>query len=246
MQTKDLDFVYILGTQSQWQNNELRYSLRSLRHVPHRRVVIIGECPSWVRNVLHIPAADPTTHKIINAQHKLRIACETPEVSEDFVLMNDDFFFLQPTTTLRPTYKGTLENYLQIHPTGHGYYYDAMKFTLEWMQSRGFEDILDFETHFPMVRNKKQAMCVFHIMHGQPPFFFRSIYGNLFCRDGKGRENEPERVANDCKLYRMDTFFEKIAKPFISTDNIPVLDPFFQAWIATIFPDPSPYEATTA
>lgn len=33
------------------ENLELRYSLRSLRNVPHGRVWIFGDCPDWVTNV---------------------------------------------------------------------------------------------------------------------------------------------------------------------------------------------------
>jgi len=93
-----MDVVYILGKGSCWQNNELRYSLRSVDKfvIDLERVFIVGECPKWLRNIIHIPAKDPYPQKWRNGYHKIITACEDPRVSEEFLLMNDDFFIIKP------------------------------------------------------------------------------------------------------------------------------------------------------
>ena len=49
--------VYVLGTGSKWKNYELLYSLRSIEKnlKGFTDVVIVGELPSWIQNVIHIP-----------------------------------------------------------------------------------------------------------------------------------------------------------------------------------------------
>ena len=46
LKTEDLDVVYCV--KELITNEELRYSLRSLRNLPHRKVWIFGGCPKWV------------------------------------------------------------------------------------------------------------------------------------------------------------------------------------------------------
>jgi len=233
---KPHDFVYILGRGSKWGNNELRYSLRSLENVPHGRVFIVGYLPPWVQNVTHIKAHDIGSNKIINAQHKLRLACEHAEVSKEFVLMNDDFFFLKPTKELVPTYCGTLEAYIKRHPTGCGYYLTAMQRTDQWLRDHGFKRPLNFETHMPLVRDKEKVLFVLSLFAKEAdPFFFRSIYCALFAQNARN-------VRKDCKLYRMKSFASKARAQVLSTNDDSVLSRKFQEWIARKFPTPCQYE----
>jgi hypothetical protein len=60
VKTVPIDVVYPLGTGSVWQDNELRYSLRSLeKNFPDLgRVYVVGHKPDWLGNVEHIPFGD--------------------------------------------------------------------------------------------------------------------------------------------------------------------------------------------
>ncbi|MFF3129757.1 hypothetical protein ACFVRD_48125 [Streptomyces sp. NPDC057908] len=50
------DIVYVVRPWN--QNEQLRYSLRTLANLPHRRVWIAGYCPTWVGpDVGRIPVA---------------------------------------------------------------------------------------------------------------------------------------------------------------------------------------------
>ena len=80
-------------------NEELRYALRSLKNLPHRDVWIIGGIPDWVRDVRFYEYPRSTTKYETTAQHMVT-ACRHPEISDPFVLMNDDFYIMKPMKTV--------------------------------------------------------------------------------------------------------------------------------------------------
>jgi len=89
-----MDIVYILGTGSLAQDEEIRYSLRSIeKHMQDLdNVYVVGERPDFLINIKHISCKDPHGEKWKNAHHKIMTACNLGELSEEFLLMNDDFF----------------------------------------------------------------------------------------------------------------------------------------------------------
>lgn len=89
-----MDVVYILGSGSLCNNEEIRYSIRALETnmLDLRNIYIIGEDPKFLQKIKHIPAHDSSNYKHINAYHKIILACKIEELSDEFLLMNDDFF----------------------------------------------------------------------------------------------------------------------------------------------------------
>jgi len=59
-----IDVVYPLGSGSAWDNNELRYSLRSLENnlLDLGRVFVVGQRPPWLVEAVHIPMEDTHRH----------------------------------------------------------------------------------------------------------------------------------------------------------------------------------------
>ena len=99
----ELDLVYILGRGSNWQNNELRYSLRSVEKFVTgiRNVFIIGEKPSFINDqVIHIPYKDVYTNKARNIMAKILRACNDSRMTKNFMLWNDDYFAIQPFSAI--------------------------------------------------------------------------------------------------------------------------------------------------
>lgn len=92
-----MDAVYILGNGSDAKNAEIKYSIRSLRmHMTDLRdVYVIGEKPEGIDDIVHIPAEDSEPLKWANALKKIKLACAQEEISDNFLLMNDDFFMLK-------------------------------------------------------------------------------------------------------------------------------------------------------
>lgn len=95
-----IDVVYKLGSGSEYNNIELRYSLRSLSNfIPLRNVYVVGYKPDWIQNIIHISAEDCyTTNKDANLINKLLLATIDPNLSEEFVNMSDDQVFLKECT----------------------------------------------------------------------------------------------------------------------------------------------------
>lgn len=93
-----IDVVYALGTGSQTGDQELRYSLRSLERfcTGYRRIYIIGVIPAWIRDIYH-QRYDDGSIKAINILNKITSACRIQDLTDEFLFVNDDHFFLRPT-----------------------------------------------------------------------------------------------------------------------------------------------------
>jgi hypothetical protein len=93
-----VDIVIPLNNRSTQHNIELRYCLRSIgQHLSGvRNIFIIGHCPDWVQNVIHIPIDEDPRNRFRdrNIMNKMVVACKDRRVSDDFLMMHDDHFLL--------------------------------------------------------------------------------------------------------------------------------------------------------
>lgn len=229
------DLLYFLGRGSTWQDNELRYSLRSaVQHCPHRCVVIVGQCPPWLTGVVHIPARDPYEIKVRNTLAKLALAVEHPDLQEDFVLMNDDFFFLRPVPDPIPSYcLGTMAHQVSRGVPGAPEYRILFEQGLAMLRRAGIEDPLNFETHHPLPMRKRLVREMLQHYGGTGAAYpFRSVYGNHAQIDALV-------ISRDVKQRAP---FELPTGDHLSVDDRCADDALFRAWCARRWPEPSPYE----
>lgn len=154
-------------------NEELRYSLRSLKNLKVDNVWVFGYCPSWVQNVIKVRVRLRSRQKWERMWELFRVVAE--KASDRFVLFNDDFFVLKPTRIKNQT-DGMLADLLATspcrgtrEPSPYGY---SIIQTLEILGGGR-----NFETHTPMwmEREKLKALCNQYSV-GQ----VRSLYGNLY------------------------------------------------------------------
>lgn len=68
----------------------LRYSLRSIGHIEHDRLIVVGANPEWMRGHEHIHVPDDLGSKGLNTQRKLLIAIGRMQENEEVMLMTDD------------------------------------------------------------------------------------------------------------------------------------------------------------
>lgn len=226
-----MDVVYILGTGSKWNDNELRYSLRSLQYIEHNRVFIVGECPDWAVNVCHVPASDIYgDQKQRNAIYKLQTAIST-NLSDDFILMNDDFFVLRP---MAPgcQHRQTLAEALKGDASGP--FREALENTHAM-----FPDGLDYSLHTPFVYNKAKLAEAIDAC-GDKMMLLRSVYGNLHKVGGERMDDVKLHCAGSFALYWDVTGFDDLN--CISTSDGAVLSDRFQEWVMAKYPEPSIYE----
>lgn len=184
------DVVYIVRPGN--ENEELRYSLRSLANVPHGEVTLIGHCPPWVRNVRHVfaPQRDPSRFKYANTTASLRLLAE--KGPDEFALFNDDFFCVRPVADMpRPATRGTLRALADERlADGRNSPYGVMlRDTAAILIEAGHSDPLAYTLHVPMVMNRDALAMT--LEYGErhraaaPALSWRSLYGNLMRLGGE-------------------------------------------------------------
>lgn len=231
----NMDIVYTLS--KKYTGEELRYSLRSLVKIPHDKVFIVGGCPEWVKNVIHIPT-EQTGTKYKNTTNNLIKACNDSRISKDFILMNDDFFFLENIIPKElnlhngPVDK-SLERYHRLIPKGSPYV-NGMEQTKAFIESLGIKNPLSYELHVPFVINKKRFLKMFKLpgVMDIPCLHKRTLYGNLYLSGGK--------EIPDVKIFGRKRLNLVIKEKFVSCDD-------FGFWrmvnfLISKFPEKSDYE----
>lgn len=232
------DVVYPLVRKSQYE--ELRYSLRSLENVPHGRVFIAGAKPDWLSDaVIHIPVEKIKGEtRYQNAEKNWRSALSHPDLSEEFIAMNDDFFIMQPMHTIPYYHDGELAKYVEYREQlgdTHENYLNGMRRTIQTLQRFHVKKPLGYTLHIPMLMNKYKRLAISSmfrdVIDAGDIMLMRTIYGNMFDVGGKQHA--------DVKYYN-DNFDETL--PFLSSN-----DPAFKYerlgdFIRAKFPVKSEYE----
>jgi hypothetical protein len=170
-----MDFVYIC---KDGHNEELRYSIRSvMASFPDAKVWLVGGKPLWYVGS-HI-AVQQKSAKYINAINNLKAICSSEDISEEFVLMNDDFYIVAKIESVETLHGGLLldkiNNYKKI--TQQSGYISKLEKTFVKLTDLGITSPLDYELHVPMIMEKKKLKSV--LRHGSE-FLWRSMYGNIF------------------------------------------------------------------
>jgi len=170
-----MDFVYIC---KDGDNEELRYSIRSvMASFPDAKVWVVGGKPSWYTgNFIFI---QQRSAKYINAINNLKTICSSEDISEEFVLMNDDFYIIEKIKSIETFHGGLLLDKINLYKkiTSQSGYIHKLEKTLNKITDLGLLNILDYELHVPMVMEKEKLKSV--LRHGSE-FLWRSMYGNIF------------------------------------------------------------------
>lgn len=176
------DIVIPLGDGSIWQNNELRYCLRSIaRFMRGVGIVwVIGERPDFLSEaVVHIPAEDNGRSREENILNKILIACDRRELSKEFLLFNDDFFLMKKTyaAAVPHYYHSTLEHF---HSTKiNGRYKNALANTIADLQQRGLPTRY-YDIHVPVLYEKERFRDIMWSYDWNKPdgYVIKSLYCN--------------------------------------------------------------------
>jgi hypothetical protein len=165
-------------------NDELRYSLRSVaKNLPHRRVWMVGHKPAWTSDLVrHIPG-DRVQGKWRAIYDNVVRACEHPDVSERFLLVDDDVYMLQPVDRMPMWHLGSLEERLAAISKRRGTdgdWQDTLRVTIDYLQGKGVEHPISYEVHAPMLFDKAVALPLLRdAWETGNPVQARSVYGNL-------------------------------------------------------------------
>ena len=233
-----LDIVYCLKEGS--TSEELKYSLRSLKNIPHRDVWIIGGCPDWVNEeVVHcVPMEQTGTNKWAKSNSSVRRACEIEEISDNFILFNDDFFVLKPVEKLPPYYHKTLayrvrEIMARQNVWANSGYTRRLSEESRFLKFMG-KSTYNYAVHIPMVFNKEKMLFLFEKYPDR--VISRAVYGNYFEVGGEDVE--------DVKIYDTTSLPED-DWTFLSTSDLSFADGEVGKWIRKQFKNRSEYERST-
>lgn len=177
-----MDVVIPLGTGSRWDDNELRYALRSLEmHMPNiGNVYVIGHRPKWANknlkcvNVVDTPGIE---NKERNIYAKILFACGLPEITDDFLFMNDDHYLLEKFDGEYYWEKSLINTF--ENRTARDHYYYSLTNTYSALVKAGRKTI-NYDIHCPIIYNKQDfilAMASYDwkIAYG---YVVKSLYAN--------------------------------------------------------------------
>lgn len=121
-----MDILYVLGKGSKWDNNELRYSLRSLEKFGKNvgNIYVIGSDPGFLsNNVTLVKLEDYYGAKHKNILNKICEAIEYTNIGDEFLLSSDDHFYVKETDFDNyPIFcKGMLPNLVKKTDKAKGY-----------------------------------------------------------------------------------------------------------------------------
>ncbi len=239
---ENIDIVYILGTGSRWCDNELRYSIRSVeKHVKnYRNIILVGQKPLFLNDkITFIPAKDTSRNKAKNILHKVLAAVECQEVSENFMFINDDYFFVKDfdAQNCPYQYKCNLEQTLEVNKTD---YYLYAKTTMDVLKAKGFA-YNNFDNHKPIIFNKQKMREVVNMYNWdcQYGYILKSLYCNTLGIEGS---HFPDHKVVRPLLYA--AWLDIIAKPEVAVFSIHdrTINVFFKRLLSELFPHASQFE----
>jgi hypothetical protein len=241
-----IDLLYVLGKGSQWNNNELRYSLRSVVQnlSGFRYIWIVGEDPGFTQNVRIIKHSDEIgPHNADgNITRKIVRACQETELAEHFIMMNDDYLFVNPVNAadIQPMHKGDMtlfsESYFQSNTWRH-----RLRRTRDILIQKNLPT-LHFDYHAPLILQKSLfpdavAQFDYHLDIG---YCTRSMYGNIhLAQSAIPLEGQKERIF---KYHTIAQVKQKAKTALFFSYNDMGLNKSFKIWLAQQFPFQSPFE----
>lgn len=178
-----MDIVYVVRDGE--ENLPLKYSLRSLKNIPHENVYIIGYKPEWVTNVKYYNRFQRGQSKFKNITKNIYLTTKIEELSDDFVYMDDDYYIMREIDEIYPQHRGEIEIQTEFYrEQGSMVYVNGLEDVTKRLHEQGIEYPLSYELHIPIVYNKEKLKHVLELDDSHainaPIFHIRSFYSNYY------------------------------------------------------------------
>lgn len=245
-----MDLVYIVRNGD--NNPDLRYSLRSVaKFVKCDKVWIVGYKPKWVGNVEYIKVTQGPD-KWQNSVNNIIAACESDDISDNFVLMNDDFFAIKPVEDLEKSCNvalGSLDEKIAEYKKYRSGWYNGFRYAEELLKKMNIpEPYYDYESHSPIIINKQKFLDFIHRKEIQDfmktptkVLHKRSIYKNIY-------KITPSILKEDVKINKdIEVDSKKLVCEWISVFDNQVNNRYYpklNKLLKDLFPDMCQYELT--
>lgn len=243
-----MDALYILGRGSKWDNNELRYSLRSLaRHVHGLgRVFVVGTDPKWLSDaVTYVAKKDASAFKEFNIAEKIAWTFQHTDISNDVLFLNDDHFLLRNITAATYPYfhRGPL---LNATAGRVGAVYRMCLINTHKMLAASGRPQFHFDVHTPIRYNRQKFLGLSRtwqdsLKKGKYGYVVKSSYCNL-----TGVLAEHKWLIRDCKINGFVKGIDEVRsivqhRHVFSCDDA-ALDKGVREFLMETYPEKSIYE----
>jgi len=243
---KQYDVMIPLGNGSQWNDKELRYTLRAIEKnlKGYRNIIVVGQKPDWLQNVIHIPADDPLTSNADgNITLKTLKVCNRSDVTDDFLFMNDDHLITQfvHVEDIPDYYKQDFEAYQSGYWNNNLHRIRVYR-TWQALKALGYPTI-NFELHVPNLINKAKYIDAvnrfpFDKDIGLCP---KSLYGNLAVSWDTMKQIKDPTIFQKKSLEKIKAQFEKSEIPHVAY-NDDGLNANLKYYLHKAFPEKSNFE----
>ena len=208
--------------------------------MPHDNLWVVGGKPDWYKGNYIFAPSDPSRVRLKFDREKigLQTIAEAEEISDDFILMNDDFFVMNKIDNFVDWNGGSLSQKLELYKqlAPRGIYTNCLGLTYDGLLRMGFENPLDFEMHVPIKMNKEKLNE--SLKHSTS--LWRSVYGNMFIEQSE--KHDDVKVYKGSTLQKRSYDYTKNASCYIST-----MDASFETvktdMLDSMFIEPSLYES---
>jgi hypothetical protein len=156
---KSPDIVYFLKTPLPFDEIELKYSLRSLKNIPHGKVFMVTPTlpdivdPNGVEHVSHLPAHN---NKYADLGEKWKWLGTNTVMTDNVTYMDDDYFIIRPITCAQKLafqplwlmvdfYTQRQRKFFSVSPD----LLHANQNTLRLLEEKGIEEPMSPHQHYP-------------------------------------------------------------------------------------------------
>jgi hypothetical protein len=242
--SKKTDVVYVLGTGSNWRNNEIRFSLRSvdknLKGIG--KIWIVGKKPPFVKNVNHVPYPDELANNADgNIIRKVLRVCQEESLTENFLFINDDHLIMKEVMAgeIPPYRKMDMANLPDEYFQDNSWRGRLWR-TKNILLKMGYT-AYHFDCHVPIVFNKKifpEVISKFNY-EKDTGYTMKSLYGNVIHPDA------PELKGRKVVIFRpyvLSDIKDKVKGRAFVAFNDDGLKVQLKEWLYRQFPEPCRFE----
>ena len=200
-----MDLVYIVKESD--FNPELKFSLRSVERFLLDKIdniFIIGYKPKFIKNVEYLSVPQFKT-KWKNSTENVTRACLDKRISENFILMNDDFFCTKSFNSWKDELNvcmGEIHNrinYINKNVKKPTVWHKGFFYARDLLTELNVKNEFDYEIHAPIIINKEEFTEFINIplikrfCEGNHVLLKRTLYRNIY------DSNNP-RIEKDFKI----------------------------------------------